>query len=210
MKKLTSQTLEALSKALGISGPMSPVTELADAVVDQVLDVGPIVRRSRTQGQTDGLYTCMMRNVHAAADSRTSSLLPFNPGTNALAPYPTPMPRGFDVWLLSAFVTQLSGSGTLSAALRVDYPGAAMGLSTVSLPSGTAQNVAFWNTIVVESSTFGTKSGTTTPMQKIGMRLIRSPTTAIVFASTSSALATFDCFLVVGVFPVGLGQDAVV
>ena len=210
MKTIDSQALDVLKKALGLQGPGAPVTELTDGIVDQVIDIGPIVRRSRTQAQTGGLYTGMLRNVHSGATSLTSSLSPFNAGTNALAPFPSPMPRGFDVWLLTAVVTQLSGSGTLSAALRVDYPGGLMGLSTVSLPSGTAQNVAFWNTVVVESATFGTKSGTTTPMQEIGLRLIRAPTTAIVFASTSSATATFDCFVTVGVFPTALGQDGLV
>jgi len=210
MKKIDSQMLESLNKALGLSGAGSPVTELADGVVDQVVDVLPIVRRGRTQAQTGGIYTGMLRNVHAGADSKTSVLTPFNATTTARAPYPAPMPADFDVWLLTAAVTQLSGGGTLSGALRVNCPAGIMGLTTTGAAVASVQNVAFWNTVVVEATTFGTKSGTTTPLQNIGVRLPRDPVTQIVFGSTSSEAATFDCFITVGVFPVGLGQDVIV
>ena len=210
MKKIDSQALDVLQKALGLSGRGSPVTELTDGVVDQVLDVGPIVRRSRTQAQSEGLYTGFIRNVHSAANSVDTGVSPFNAGTNALAPYPSPMPAGFDIWLLAAAVTQLSGSGTLSASLRVTAPDGVMGLSSVSLPTGTTMSVALWDSVATEGTTFGFKSGQTQPLQKIGMRLPRGATTQIIFASTSSAVATFDCFFTLGVFPVGLGQDVVV
>jgi len=210
MKTIDSQALDALKKALGLAGAGSPVTELTDGIVDQVIDVAPIIRRSRTQAQTTGLYTGMLRNVHAGADSQTSVLTPYNGTTTARAPYPAPMPRDFEVWLLTAVVTQLSGGGTLSGALRVNCPASVMGLTTTGAAVISSANVAFWNTVVVEATTFGTKSGTTTPLQKIGMRLPRSATTQLVFGSTSSEAATFDCFITLGVFPIALGQDVVV
>ena len=209
MKKLTSQTLEILSKALGISGPMSPVTELADATVDQVLDISPIVRRSRTQAKSGGIYTAILRNVHTDAESLTSTIIPYNAGALARPPYPSVMPAGFDVWLLFAAVTQLSGGGTLSAALRVNCPASVMGISAVG-SQPTVQNVGFWDTVVAEATTFGVQSGTTHPGKKIGMRLPRDNATTIVFGSTSSLTATFDCFVTLGVFPVALGQDVLI
>lgn len=210
MKKIDAQTLEGLNKALGLSGPGSPVTELTDGVLDQVIDVGAIVRRGRTQGQTTGLYTAMLRNVHTAADSRTATLTPYNGTTTARPPYPAPMPRDFEVWLLTAVVTQLSGSGTLTAALRVNFPANVMGLSTTGAGIISSHNVAFWDTVVNEGITFAVASAKDETVEKIGMRLPRAALTQLVFASTSSAIATFDCFLTLGVFPVALGQDVIV
>jgi len=210
MKKIDSQALESLKNALGLSGPGSPTTELTDGVVDQVIDVGPIIRRSRTQAQTTGLYTAAIRNIHAGASAEANTLNPYDAGVRGVAPYPTPMTRGFDVWLLNAVVIQVSGSGTLSAALRVNCPASIMGLSTTGAGLATAQNLAFWDAVIVEATTFGIQAANPKPMQKIGMRLPRSPDTQLIFATTSSAIATFDCFMTVGVFPVALGQDVVV
>jgi len=211
MKKIDSQALDVLQKALGLSGPGSPVTELTDGVVDQVLDVTPIVRRSRTQGQTSGLYTGLLRNAHAAAESKSSLLQPYVavPGTS-LAPYPSVMPAGFDVWVLSAAVTQLSGTGTISAALRVTVPGSVMGISSAAGAAISNYTLAFWDKVIVEGSTFGVTSGDVSPWVRLGFRLPRSGTTQLIFASTSSAIATFDCFVMLGVFPVALGQDVLV
>lgn len=210
MKKIDSQALDVLNKALDLRGPGSPATELSDGIVDQMIEIGPIVRRSRTQASTEGIYTGMLRNVHAAADSRAIGLFPFNGGSAAIAPYPAPMPAGFDVWLLSAVVLQASGTGTLSGALRVSYPGRMMGLSTSGGAVGATVNVAFWDTIIDEGTLFAIKSAQTQPVQNIGLRLPRDTATQLIFASTSSAVATFECFIMLGVFPVALGQDVIV
>ena len=59
MKKIDSQALDVLQKALGLSGPGSPITELTDGVVDQVLEVGGVIRRSRTQAGTEGIHAAV-------------------------------------------------------------------------------------------------------------------------------------------------------
>lgn len=210
MKKIESQALDVLTKALGLSGAGSPVTELSDGVVDQVLDVASIVRRSRTQGKTTGIYTALLRNIHAGAESKSSLLKPYAPSSGTpRAPYPNPMPAGFDVWLLTAAVTQLSGSGTLSAQLRLDIPPTQMGISITGTSVEARMTVANWDAVIAENTTFGVASAVDKPLWRIGTRIPRSADTDIVFASTSSAIATFDCFMTIGVFPVGLGQDIV-
>lgn len=210
MRKIDSQALDVLAKALDLSGQGSPVTELTDGVVDQVIEVGPIIRRSRTQADTEGIYSAVIRNVHAAANSITATINPYNAGTTAIAPYPTPMPRGFDIWLLTAVVTQISGTGTVSAALRVNVRAGQMGISSFGAATASNQNVAFWDTIVDENILFAVKGGVPTPIQRIGMRLPRDPLTGLVFSTTSSAIASFDCYMMLGVFPSGLGQDVIV
>ena len=130
MKKLDSDALGTLNKSLGLSGAGSPITELADGIVDQALDVGPSVRRGRTQAATEGIYIAELVNVHAAADSRTATLVPFLPTTTAIAPYPSPMDTRFDVWLLAASVIRSAGASTLSGCLFMNSPAIVMGLST--------------------------------------------------------------------------------
>jgi len=212
MKKINSAALESMNKALGLSGTGSPVTELTDAIVDQVIEVGPIVRRSLTQAQTGGIYSAQIRNIHTAAESLTGSVTPYLGGTSAKAPYPSPMPAAFDVWLLGAAVTQVSGTGTLSAALSVQYPTSVMGLTNKGgALTTTVMNTAHWDTVVVENTTFGVSTGELgVPFRKIGLRLPRATGTLIIFGSTSSAAATFDCFMTLGVFPTALGQDVLV
>jgi len=210
MQKIDSQALDVLKEALGLSGVGAPVTELTDGIVDQVLEVGPIIRRSRTLAATTGLFTAMMRNIHVGADSRTTELNPYNATTTARPPYPSPMPRGFEVWLLNAVINQSAGAGTLQGALRVNCPATVMGMSSTGGSVATVQNLAFWDAVIVEATTFGIRAAQAQPMQRIGMRLPRSAATQLVFATTSSAAATFECFLTLGVFPIALGQDVVV
>ncbi len=212
MKKIDSQALDILNKALGLPGTGgSPITELTDGVVDQVIDVSQIIRRSRTQAATTGIYTALLRNVHTDAQSLSTLLQPYAPvpGTNR-APYPLIMPPGFEVWVLTAVLTQLSGGGTLSAALRINCPGTIMGLTTTGGAEVATMNVALWDAVVAENTTFGIASAVDQPMQRIGMRLPRAPLTQLIFSSTSSLTATFDCFVTLGVFPVALGQDVLV
>ena len=210
MKKIDSDALGTLQKSLGLSGAGSPITELADGIVDQALDVVPVIRRGRTQAATEGLYVAELINVHAAADSRTATLVPFQPTTTAIAPYPSPMDSRFDVWLLSASLQQTAGAGTLSAALFMNSPAGVMGLSTTGAAGIAGHTLAFWDATATENITFGLLNGANGPLAKLGFRLPRGITTQLVFASTSSEAATFACFLIMGVFPVALGQDVLV
>jgi len=134
--------------------------------------------------------------------------------TGLIAPFPSPVPAGFDVWLLSASSARVSGTGGFAATLRIDYPASQQGFGVDD--SGTAivlagrQTLLFYNTIGTVGVVFGLKIGDRGPFTQIGMRLPRSPTLALVFTSTSTATATFDLHLVMGLFPSSLGQDVVV
>jgi len=212
MKKIDSDALGVLNKALGLTGAGSQITELTDGVVDQALDVVPAIRRGRTQSATEGIYTARLENAHTGATSLSNPINPFAlTGTQAIAPYPSPMPDRFDLWLLAASVRQTSGSGTLSAALHVNYPAHVMGITTIGAVGVIASmTLAFWDAVAVENITFGLLNGARGPLARIGHRLPRSITTQIVFATTSSATATFQLLLTLGVFPVSLGQDVLV
>lgn len=209
MKKIDSDALGSLNKALGLSGAGSSMTELADGVVDQALDVVPAIRRGRTQAATEGWYVSRMVNVHAVANSLTSVVNLFAPGGQAIPPFPAPMPDRFDLWLLAASVVQTAGAGTISAALFLNTPAIVVGLSTTGTASIISHCLAHWDTIVDENVLFAQlqQGGT---MQRIGLRIPRSITTQLVFATTSSEAATFQLATILGVFPIALGQDVLV
>jgi len=210
VKKIDSDALGILTKALGLSGAGSPITELADGVVDQALDVAPIVRRSRTQAATGGIYIGGLENVHGAGTTLTTSTFPYNVTVGSFAPYPVPMPLQFDIWLLSATMARASGTGTVTAQLQTIYGAAQQGFGVDDGGAATGaltllQTHAYWDTLVTGGTGLLRSEG---PEAIIGLRLPRpSPTTELRFTSTSSAAATYVCLVTLGVFPVALGQD---
>lgn len=216
MKKIDSDALGVVTKALGLTGRGAQLTELEDGIVDQTLDVAPLVRRGRTLAGTEGVFVFLFRNVHASANSLTSILNPFQVGDAfAFEPFPTPIPAQFDLWVIGATIFQVSGSGTLSAALHLNFPAVSIGAAitnTGGTPARavTSHTLAFWDAIATENITFGIKNGSRGPFANIGLRVPRSILSQLIFATTSSAAATFDLRVIVGLFPIGLGQDAIV
>lgn len=215
MKTVSSQALGLVNRALGLTGAGAALTEFLDGQLDQTLDVAPIVRRGRTQAGTGGLYYGVFENNHAVADTQVSSIAPYRTPVGAIPPYPSPIPPDFDLWLIGAAMVRASGSGTFTGALflglgdvpqgwGIDEAGAAVVAST-SFP------LAFWDSVVGQTVTFGlTEQGE--PYVPIGLRMLRPPDQAntLDFSSTSSAAAVFRLFVLLGLFPASLGQDAAV
>jgi len=218
MKKVDSQALGTVQKALGLTGSGAPSTEFLDGTVDQVLDVASMVRRGRTLSPSAGIFLATLQNVHGAAETLFSQWEPYQGGTGTRAPFPDPVPDTFDIWLLAAAVRQESGTGTFTGILTIDYPLAALGFgvddSGAAIAATNAMGLVFWDSVVAQGPTVGLKEDGQ-PWTRIGMRIPRYvfPATAnqvsLVFNSTSSAIATFRCQLLMGLFPVGLGQDAI-
>lgn len=213
MKVIDSDALGILNKALGLTGSGSQVTELTDGIVEQNLDVGPIIRRGRTLAGSSGIFVGTWRNVHSAANSVTSVLSPYAlASTQARAPFVTPVPPQFDLWVLRSTVVQISGTGTLSAVLNMVLPATMVGLTTTGAGVITTWPVAFWDSLITESIEFGILAGSLGPIASCNFRLPRGPTNNVQmqFASTSSAAATFDLQVLFGMFPISLGQDCAV
>jgi len=148
-KFIDSGALTALNRILGLAGAGgSQRSELEDGLVTQTLDVGAIVRRSRTIGGSDGgLFVFAMQNAHAVGDTQASSIDPYAPGALVWNGFPAAVPEGFDVWLLGCGGNKLSGAGALTTAslhiqddesclgIGVDQAGAALsGARTLILP----------------------------------------------------------------------------
>lgn len=214
-KKIDSDALGVLNKSLGLSGAGSPMTELTDGIVDQVLSINEVARRGRTQAATQGIYTGLFENVHSAADTERSSVNIYDIGLGVIAPWPDPMPVQFDIWLLSATCSRLSGTGTVNASLGIIYGAAQQGWGRTDTGVGVVASpehvVALWDSvIVVETFTFLRLEDVGGLSAQPGIRLPRSPDTVLTFASASSAISTYRCQLVLGVFPASLGQDGLV
>ncbi len=214
MKRIDSDALGLLQKSLGLSGRGSQITELTDGIVDQSLAINEVVRRGRTQAGTEGVYTAALRTIHGAADSQQAFDTPYDISVGAIPPYPNPTPTQFDIWLLAVTARQISGTGTISAILDLRYPTAQQGWGVDSAGTAVVSQaqmvLAFWDTLATEVIEFAFHGGISGPWINLGLRLPRSPNTQLAFRTTSSAIATFQCDLILGVFPVALGQDVLV
>ena len=186
------------------------MTELEDDRVHQALDVVPIVRRGRTFASTQGIFTGLIRHVHTVADDMETAVTPYGAIVGVISPYPDPVPDKFDIWLINAVLRRTSGAGTLSALLTVQFFTQGWGVndSGAAVASQMDQPLAFWDAIATEDISFGLLAGGQGPIAHIGVRLPRDANTTIRFRSTSSEAATFAVQLVLGLFPVSLGQDA--
>jgi len=211
VKTVDSDALGVVNRALGITGNGAQRTEFMDGVVDQTLDVAALVRRGRTQAGTEGIYTAIMRCINTDVNTISVSVDPYAVGTTGLiAPYPNPMPMQFDVWLLAVSLDRVSGSGAMQVALRIDFLASQQGWGIDNLGAAVAvastQLLAFWDAPVVAGTTFGllNQGGVYT---KIGTRIPRGA--VIAMSSLSAATSTYDCQLILGVFPTALGQDGI-
>lgn len=203
-----------MNKALGIAGSGDSQTELLDGTVDQVLDVGQIARRGGTLAGTEGIFRCILRNVHAGAGDIFSSWQPYLPGeTGLIAPYPTPVPDDLDVWLLGASVESVSGGGSLvGAALRLTQIQQGFGIddSAAAVVSNSVFTVAWWNTHIGILAPPFMATQSLQPFKPINLRIPRKGAIAspfLSFGSQSDGINTFDCVMMMGLFPVALGQD---
>ena len=211
-KNIHSDALTIMNRSLGLYGAGAPLTELQDGVVDQVIDITNVARRSLTQQVRGGIYTATFRNVHTDAETISNTVQAYSVlGSLTRPPFPNPFIERFDQWLLQAAVRQVSGGGTLLATLGVRYPGnQAWGHTDAGGQVLVAQvhRLAHWNAIISDGTNFGILAGSEQPTANIGLRLARG--TEITFISTSSITVSYDCQLTLGVFPAAFGQDVLI
>ena len=224
-KLIDSDALGTLTKSLGLSGAGAPETELDDGTVHQTLDITGSVRRGRSLAGSDGMFVFMLLNTHVAPGTLLTSFYPYNADRFAdgiaQPPYPAPMPAQFDVWLLGASMTRFEAVGNLieaSLLLRGIQPaGGVSGLSTPVTVTGTSFYVARWPGPIIDTLNGDyAPLGDLTIFRKIGVRIPRlAPAAAgqaeIRFESNTDLVGTvnFACIVLIGVFPIGLGQDGI-
>lgn len=218
-RDIDSDALTTMNRLLGIAGRGSSQTELDDGNLSQVIDVNPIVRRSRTPVGSTGFYICTLTNVHSAADNETSQIDPYLPGAS-VAPaggYPASVDLSFDVWIAGMSIARIAGAGQLDGG-QVDLT---TGSSTVF--SGWGQDdagdpdISTIGTIITQFAVMNTgAAGGNSFAAEVGSGLLASRALVRVrrglqirFHSTADAAATFRLVLNIGLFPAGLGQDIV-
>ena len=214
MVEIDSDALTLARRILGLGYGGEQRAQLDDGHVSQVLDIAPVVRRSRAV-RGSGLFTCVMENAHAAANSQTSTINPYAPGALANAGFPGTVPAGFDVWIVS-----ISGMLTVGAianftagvlfqdilldniGMSVDQAGAA------ALPAAgfTEHYMARFDDAVNEGGRSYIISEAGQPYVRIGERLARN-NADITWATTSGGAITCVATVLLGLFPSGLGQD---
>jgi len=214
VQRIDSQALGILTAALGLSGDGAQVTELNDATVEQALEIGPIVRRSRTLAGSEGLFVGFMENVHGAGGGQQSSITPYDfAAANAHAPYPSRVPASLEIWLLGASMEQSAGAlttinGNLYASGHLQSFGVdQLGADVTQLGF---LNLVHFN-LVTEDLGFTTlvgSLGTDGPaFQPIGIRLPRQGNPTLIWSTNAGAASTFSLSIYMGLFPVALGQD---
>jgi len=216
VRNVDSDALGSIGKALGLSGQPSPgKTEFLDKSVDQVLDVGPLVRRGRAIVGTEGIFRGILQNDHLGAGALTSFINPYSVAANAIAPYPPLVEDGYDVWIVGASFRQTSGSGTVTGHLEIASQASGWGVLNGGAPVTAGQPM--WLAAFDTLKDFGSSSFTLgvgdagNVYWPINMRLGRAGNaggTQIVFRTDASAIALYSCILVIALMPIGLGQDA--
>lgn len=211
-QRVAGPALDKVREQLGATGRGDPATRLLDEEVVQTFDVVHSARRGGTQAGTSGLYYPVMRNVHAGSGTIAHPLDFYANEIGIIPPWPAPVPDELDVWLLAATIRQVSGTGTFTGAILMDYRQQSQGFgvddSGAAIVASDFRVLAFWDSLITQTREFGLRDGAN-PRAVLGIRLPRFGT-ALTFTSTASALATFDLQLDLGLFPVGLGQDALI
>ncbi len=217
MREFDSPALSGLRRILQTSTGPPQIVELQDEIIQQVVDLLPVVRRGLTPGRQGGLFTASILNTHVGSDTITGDVNPYAPSTTFVGNgYPAVVdPQEFDVWLLQAYATEVSGGG--------DFGGGVVGLLTDALGMGwrnEANAIAVRQDLMVfnQETDYGgvthltdSVSGTTFLNQQGGMVRIGGPAadTRIRFRTVKAGVgaATYKLFMTLGVFPRALGQD---
>ena len=215
MQLVDSDALGVVNRALGISGAGASETELTDGILEQVVDVAPIIRRGRTIQPSEGIFYGVMENVHPAAGVLSSLINPYKPEVALRhAPYPAIVSPRFDIWLLYATVVRTLGTGTATATLSLRFDGQTQGWGVDNLGAAVTavprHPLAFWNTVRSPTDIEFLTLADTQPAVKLGYRFPRVGSPDLVFLTEVTALATYQLGLVMGLFPVSLGQDGMV
>lgn len=211
MKTIDSGALTLLNRSLGLAGTGSQLTSLDDGLVNQVVDVAGIVRRSRTFGA--GVFYAVFQNAHAAANTQISSVNVYAPGAVSVAPYPGTMPDGYDVWVLGAAGLVTAGGNFSTGLLSIQALERQVGIavdesgSLIAGTRSTEQGLVRWDSAVTTGgiSPLLTEAGEI--FAPMGIRVPEGATMR--FRSTSGGVGTFRAIVTLGVFPVGMGQDGV-
>jgi len=215
MALIKGNPLRLVQKLFGLgSNQLAGRTNLDDGDVTQVLSINDITRRAEV-----AWFQGVLENVHSGADDERSTLDPYNPGANAVAPYPAFVDETLDVWLLGVSLLQNSGTAALTGAqLTMNVPTFSLGWGVDDAGDPVTASPGFPLAIFdSQDSSVAAPAGNNLvcltaggelPFLPVRVRLPRGGA-FLVFDSTSSGAAEFRMLMLLGLFPVALGQDVV-
>jgi len=222
MREIDTGALDRVALAMGIGAPSTATRLVAfdDDYLQQVLDVGPLIRRSVSPKPLDGLYMANLQNEHAAADSTEEfSLDPYSmeqTGGGLIGGlWPAPIPPGMDVWIISLSGIQSGGAAAdfESGLLDIQWPVEANAFdSAASLSTVRTMNVASFNGVL------SLINGTVRRLTQVGTGLaelspcFRVPRGGNIRWRTRNKNAgaqTLEMHIGLGLMAAGLGQDGV-
>jgi len=204
-----SQALQAVSKSLQLSTPGSQETLFIDERLEQILDVGPLIRRGLTLAGTEGLYTANIRNTHGGVEGNVATVInPWELGGVARPPFPEFIPKNLDLWLIGFCAELVTGSGDFGAAfldLQVPTTHQAFGTITTNII------LAGWNeeqslagvTMLMHDS----PNNALDLFTKINLRVPRDATIRWHTRNIGATSPVFQVNLMLGLFAAGMGQD---
>ena len=204
-----SQALQRVSKTLQLSTPGAQETLFIDERLEQVLDVGAIVRRGLTLAGTEGLYTANIRNTHSGSQGNVATIIdPWNLGGVARPPFPTSIPDNQDLWILGFHPEVVSGVGDFdSAFFDLFVPTTHQAFGTIS----TNIVLATWTeagSMAGGTFLFGSSSSVTV-FTNVALRVPRNATFRWHTRNNGANSPVFQLNLMLGLFPSAMGQDGV-
>lgn len=216
MRDIDSDALSAVQRQLGISGVGSGVAVLEDDELRQVLDVGPALRRGRADVANGGWFWGVLDNEHSGSGDLISFINPYEADGFELTSFPALVDQSrFDLWICGAFCEITSGVASslnsaqflLGAPLRSlafgkDDSGAAV------VPSGGGFLLNEWD-VALSIITGGVnpiiQNANVAASYQRSWRMPRGAN--LVFQTDATAAVTIRLSIIMGLFPIGLGQD---
>jgi len=206
MMRIEGPALELIRTSLGAVGVGAQITEFPDGIATQVIDVGGIICRGRAPGPSQGLFGARITNSHGAGGALSTSVDPYlvaAPG----AGWPSPMPPGVDVWVLSAWASAAIGVAHATQASRfvIQHPAAAVAFGAAGTV-GQIVRLFLGETPISGAVAFLREAGSLEgPYVGPAVRVPRGAT--LLWASNAAAAGDMIIEMELGLFASGLKQD---
>lgn len=207
MRQVTTNALEAVAAALGIGAPVTATepVDFDDGVLQQVFDVAALVRRARAGvAGTGGLGVIQLTNTHPGAGTLTAVADVYNIGSGAPNSFPEDT-RNLDIWAFGARARATAGGGGLFTNGRLQVGPYPIINGTLS---GTFELQNYDAEVTLGAAIYLAEvgSGLVAPRWAQAVRIPRNANVS--FQTVATAASTYTCDLFIGVFPRGIGQDA--
>jgi hypothetical protein len=217
VREVSSQVLQEVARALQLAGRGAQITYFEDGDLAQVIDVGALARRGGTLAPSNGIFSFIIENDHGGAGVIETLRNPYNTASAVLGSgYTTPLPEGFDVWILalsaistgtaSVFTRAMVAIRTIDsdmgfgdvAAKAIDIPLMVYRTEDNSFAAGASALTFLRGDSTVRAWDYG---------PNVMPYRLRSRTNRLLWMTASTGTGTYELHGLVGVFPAGLGQD---